>query len=201
MAAYPPALLRLINNLSRLPGIGEKTATRLALQVLRWPREEARELAESIARLHERVSLCSYCLNFTEDDPCPICTDTSRDRELLCVVEDSAALEALEKAGVFKGRYHVLHGLLSPRDGIGPKELRVKELLGRIPKEGIKEVILALSPTAPGEATAAYLRDVLVGLGVRVSRIACGVPMGMEIKYADEMTLRLALEGRRDLGA
>ncbi len=201
MAAYPPALLRLITNLSRLPGVGEKTATRLALQILRWPREEAVELARSIASLHEKVCLCSHCLNFAETDPCPICADQSRRSDQLCVVEDPAALMAVEKAGVFRGRYHVLHGLLSPRDGIGPQELRIKELLSRISREGIREIILALSPTAPGEATAAYLRDVLNRSGVRVSRIACGVPMGMEIKYVDEMTLRLAIEGRRDLSA
>ncbi len=198
-SAFPPALIRLVKNLSRLPGVGEKTATRMAMNILRWPEAQAGELAASIAELHGRIRLCSVCFTFSEQDPCPVCSDPKRDKTSLCVVEDPGDLLALEKAGGFRGIYHVLHGTLAPMDGMGPDELKIGELLTRIKTQGIKEVILATSSTVAGEATAAYLADVLSGFSVKVSRIACGIPMGMDIKYADGMTLQRALEARRNI--
>ncbi len=199
--ALPPALQRLIENLSMLPGIGEKTATRLALTVLRWPQNRAKELGHSIMELHERIKLCSMCFTFSEDDPCSICSDQKRDHSIICIIEDPGDIVAIEKAGVFNGLYHVLHGALSPMDGIGPQELKINELLVRIDnskKQGIpiKEIIIATSSTAQGEATASYLSDLLTNKGVKVSRIACGIPMGMDIKYADPMTLKQAISAR-----
>ena len=198
-SAFPPALSRLIKNLSRLPGIGEKTATRMALNILRWPEARAGELAASIGELHGRIRLCSLCFTFSEDDPCPVCSDPKRDGTVLCVVEDPGDLLALERAGGFRGMYHVLHGALAPMDGIGPDELKIKELVHRIENQGVREVIIATSSTVAGEATAAYLSEVLGRLHVEVSRIACGIPMGMDIKYADRMTLQRALESRRKM--
>lgn len=195
-SAFPPALTRLIKNLSRLPGVGEKTATRMALQILRWPAPQARELAGSIGELHEKIRLCSRCFTFSQEDPCPICSDSRRDSTTICVVEDPGDLLAIEKAGAFRGRYHVLHGVLSPMDGIGPEQLRISPLLERIGREGVEEVVLATSSTAAGEATATYLSDLLQGRGVKTSRIACGIPMGMDLKYADKMTLQRALAAR-----
>jgi recombination protein RecR len=194
--ALPPALERLVKNLCRLPGIGEKSATRLALQILRWPTSQAKELADSIATLHERIGICTTCYTFSESDPCPICADRRRDRSLVCVVEEPADVLAIEKAGAFRGLYHVLQGVLAPAEGIGPDELKIEELIRRIRQDGIKEVILATSSTAQGEATAAYLTQLLKPEGVAVTRIACGIPMGMDLKYADSMTLKRALESR-----
>ncbi len=198
--AFPPALVRLVKNLSRLPGVGEKTATRMAMSILRWPEDRAGELAASIAELHGRIRLCSSCFTFSEQDPCPVCSDPKRDRTSICVVEDPGDLLALEKAGGFRGVYHVLHGALAPMDGMGPDELKIKELIRRIQATGVKEIIIATSSTVAGEATAAYLSDVLGRLPVRVSRIACGIPMGMDIKYADGMTLQRAIEARHEMG-
>ncbi len=195
-SAFPPALVRLIKNLSRLPGIGEKTATRMAMNILRWPEAQASELASSIGELHGRIRLCSICFTFSEEDPCPVCSDPKRDRTVLCVVEDPGDLLALEKAGGFRGVYHVLHGALAPMDGIGPDELKIDKLVRRIKEQGIKEIIIATSSTVAGEATAAYLSEMLGSLPVEVSRIACGIPMGMDIKYADGMTLQRALQAR-----
>ncbi len=198
-SAFPPALERLIKNFSRLPGIGEKTATRLALQVLRWPEDQAAEFADSIRLLHSRIRLCSTCFTFSEQDPCPVCSDPRRDRSLICVVEDPGDLLAMEKAGAFRGFYHVLHGVLSPMDGIGPDQLKIRELVNRVENATDSdrlEVILATSSTAAGEATAAYLSDLLSQHGIKTSRIACGIPMGMDLKYADKMTLQRALEAR-----
>ncbi len=199
-SAFPPALERLIKNFSRLPGIGEKTATRLALQVLRWPEKQAAEFARSLSELHRRIRLCGTCFTFSEQDPCPVCSDPRRDSSVICVVEDPGDLLAMEKAGAFRGLYHVLHGVLAPMDGIGPDQLKIIELLHRVEKmadagEDV-EVILATSSTAAGEATAAYLSDLLLQKGVTASRIACGIPMGMDLKYADRMTLQRALEAR-----
>jgi recombination protein RecR len=196
-SAFPPALTRLIRNLSRLPGIGEKTSTRLALQILRWPAAQAQEFAASVAELHGRIHLCSRCFTLSEEEPCPLCADPKRDSTVLCVVEDPDDLLAVEKAGVFRGRYHVLHGVIAPMEGIGPEQLKLDELLTRIQKEGIQEVIIATSSTVAGEATATYLSDMLVRRGVKASRIACGIPMGMDLKYADRMTLQRALEARQ----
>ena len=199
-SAFPPALERLIKNFSRLTGIGEKTATRLALQVLRWPEKQAAEFAESMSVLHSRIRLCATCFTFSEQSPCPVCSDPKRDSSVICVVEDPGDLLAMEKAGAFRGLYHVLHGVLAPMDGIGPDQLKIKELLQRLEEmagQGDEvEVILATSSTAAGEATAAYLSDLLSQKGVRTSRIACGIPMGMDLKYADGMTLQRALEAR-----
>ncbi|MEW5948485.1 MAG: recombination mediator RecR [Thermodesulfobacteriota bacterium] len=196
MSVFPPALLRLIRNLGNLPGIGEKTATRLALAILRWPDVRAKELAQSIDEVKKKIRFCSTCSSFTETDPCAICADPKRATDAICVVEDPGDMMAIEKSGGFKGRYHVLHGVLSPMDGIGPDELKIKELLLRIKSDQVKEVILATSPTVAGEATAAYLAGLLQNEDVTVTRIACGVPMGTDLKYNDEMTLRRALEAR-----
>jgi len=196
---FPPALARLIKNLGNLPGIGEKTATRLTLKILRWPREQAQELATSIGELHDKIRLCSICYTFSQEDPCPVCSDPKRDSSIVCIVEDPGDLLVIEKSGAFKGRYHVLHGVLAPMDGIGPEHLRINELCARIKKDGVKEVILATSSTVAGEATASYLADMLGKLDVTVTRIACGIPMGMDIKYADGMTLQRAIESRRSI--
>jgi len=195
-SALPPALSRLIKDIERLPGVGEKTATRFALQILRWPKAQARELANSIAELHGKIGLCSICFTFSEQDPCPVCADCKRDNSVVCVVEDPGDLLALEKAGAFRGRYHVLHGVLSPMDGIGPNQLKIGELFERVKKEDIKEIILATSSTVAGDATASFLAENLKKLGLQVARIACGIPMGMDLKYADRMTLQKALEAR-----
>jgi recombination protein RecR len=200
-SASPPALARLIEKLGRLPGVGEKTATRYALQILRWPESQAQALASSISELHGRIMLCSICYTFSEKDPCPICADSKRESAVICVVEEPGDLLALEKAGAFRGRYHVLHGVLAPMDGVGPEQLKIGQLLHRLENDGTEEVILATSSTAAGEATAAYLSDLLEKkkVKVKVSRIACGIPMGMDIKYADRMTLQRALDARHGM--
>ncbi len=195
----PPALERLVKNLQRLPGIGEKTATRLALHVLRWPQAQARELAESIGNLHEKIGLCSRCYTFSEKDPCAVCSNPERDTSLICVVEEPGDVLAIEKAGCYKGLYHVLQGVLAPMDGIGPEQLKITELLARLETEQVKEVIVATSSTAAGEATSSYLYGLLSEKGVKTSRIACGIPMGSDLKYADQMTLKKAIEFRTSL--
>lgn len=198
----PPALARLINDLSRFPGIGRKTATRLALHVLRRPASEAQGLARTLAELHGAIRLCADCFAFSETDPCAICRDSNREEKLVCVVEESADLMAIEKTGVFRGKYHLLHGVLSPMDGVGPEDIRVDALVERIRRQGVEEVLVATSSTVPGEATAAYLmKRLLEEVPVRVTRLACGIPMGMDIKYADELTLGRAIESRRESSA
>ncbi|MFZ5766084.1 MAG: recombination mediator RecR [Thermodesulfobacteriota bacterium] len=197
MNVVPPALERLISDFNRLPGIGRKTATRLALHLLRRPAADARALARDLAELHEAIRLCSNCFAFSEDDPCPICADPRRSSQLLCVVEEAADLMAIEKTGIFQGQYHILHGVLSPMDGIGPEEIRIAELIRRVSRQQVEEVLIATSSTVPGEATAAYLFDALRETGVRLTRLACGIPMGMDIKYADELTLSRAIEARK----
>lgn len=199
MASFPQALRRVITNLSKLPGLGEKSATRLALYLLGRPEEEVRELALSLLEMRKKVRLCRRCFNFAEEDLCDICLDPDREKGILCIVEDPADLAALEAAGVFRGLYHVLHGLLSPRDGLGPREIRLEALRRRVAEEGIKELVIALSPTVAGEATAAYIAELFRGAPVRLSRLACGVPMGMDVKYADRLTLKRALEARQPL--
>jgi recombination protein RecR len=198
MHVVPPALERLIQDLSRLPGIGKKTASRLALHIMRSSAEEARTLAADLAELHNAVKLCSRCYVFSETDPCKICSDPSRDQQVVCVVEGTDDLIAIEKTGAFQGVYHILHGVLAPMDGIGPDEIKVNELLGRIRRERIAEVLLATSSTVPGEATASYLARMLHSEKVKVTRLACGIPMGMDIKYADEVTLAKAIETRQE---
>ncbi len=193
MQGIPPALEKLIDNLARLPGIGRKTATRLALNILRKPPTLAKDLAESLNTLHDSIQLCSCCFSFSDQDPCPICSDPRRQADTLCVVEQSGDLLAIEKTDSFRGHYHILHGVISPMDGIGPDEIKIKELQARIENGTIKEVIIATSSTVPGEATASYLIDILAKAPIRLTRLACGIPMGMDIKYADKYTLAKAI--------
>jgi len=198
MQVVPPALERLIQDLSRLPGIGKKTASRLAMHIMRGPAEEARTLAADLAGLHTAVRLCSGCFVFSETDPCRICSDSNRCRDVVCVVEGPDDLLAIEKTGAYQGLYHILHGVLAPMDGIGPEEIKINELVDRIRRENIAEVLIATSSTVPGEATASYLARILHAEKVKVTRLACGIPMGMDIKYADEITLGRAIETRRE---
>ena len=188
---------RLIRELAKLPGIGEKTASRLAFHVLRAPSEYARDLAQALVEVKEKIRLCSTCMNLTELDPCTLCSDARRDGSIVCVVATPPDLYAIERTGGFRGRYHVLHGVLSPLEGIGPDDLRIKELLSRVGE--LKEIILATSPNVEGEATALYLAKVLRPLGVKVTRIASGLAVGGELEYADGVTITRALEGRREM--
>jgi recombination protein RecR len=199
MAAYAKPIDHLIDALTRLPGIGKKTASRLAFHILRSSSSEAQELARAILDVKEKIRLCSICFNLTDEDPCRICQDERRAGEILCVVEGPNDLIAIENTGDFNGRYHVLHGAISPLEGIGPDHLKMKELLERLQKEKISEVILANNPTVEGGATALYLVDLIKPLGIKVTRIAYGIPMGSEIEYSDGMTLSKALEGRREI--
>ncbi len=196
MQIVPPALDRLIRDLSRLPGIGNKTAARLAMNILRRPRTEACELASALSELHDSIQLCSCCFTFSEDDPCVICADPRRNGKLICVVEQPGDLLAIEKTGSFDGHYHILHGVLSPMDGIGPGEIKIEALMARVGSGVIREVLVATSSTVPGEATASFLIDLLHNKGVILTRLACGIPMGMDIKYADRYTLARAIETR-----
>lgn len=196
MQVIPPALEKLIDNLSHLPGIGRKTATRLALSILRKPPGLARELADSLVNLHAAIQLCSCCFSFSDQDPCAICADPRRQADTLCVVEQSGDLLAIEKTDSFRGHYHILHGVISPMDGVGPDEIKIRELQARIGNGVIKEVIIATSSTVPGEATASYLIDILQNTPIRLTRLACGIPMGMDIKYADRYTLAKAITSR-----
>ena len=190
-------ITRLIHELGKLPGVGERTATRLAFHVMRAPEELAQGLAEALLDVKQKIRLCSTCMNLTEADPCTICADPRRDAALLCVVATPADLLAVERGGAYRGRYHVLHGVLSPLDGVGPDDLRIAELLRRAAE--VRETILALSPNVEGEATALYLAKLLKPLGPRVTRIASGVPIGGELEYVNQVTIARALEGRRDL--
>jgi recombination protein RecR len=196
-------IARLVQQLAKLPGIGEKTAARLAFHILRAPAEDAAALAAAIADVRQKIRFCGVCCDLTESDPCALCRDERRDAGMVCVVAQPQDLLAIERAGGYRGRYHVLHGVLSPLDGIGPDDLRVPELLRRcggspdIP--AVREVILATSPSVEGEATAVYLAKLLRPLGVRATRIATGVPMGGELEYADQLTLARAIDGRRDM--
>ncbi|MFH1215013.1 MAG: recombination mediator RecR [Pseudomonadota bacterium] len=197
MNVVPPALERLIADLNRLPGVGRKTATRLALHLLRRPAVEARALARDLAELHEAIRLCANCFAFSETDPCAICSDSGRNSRMICVVEEAADLMAIEKTGTFQGQYHILHGVLSPMDGIGPDEVKINDLVIRIERQQVEEVLIATSSTVPGEATAAYLIECLRATNVKLTRLACGIPMGMDIKYADDLTLSRAIEARK----
>jgi len=194
--AYPEALQRVVATLSRWPGVGEKSAARWALYLLRAPQAEVLELAQAVTDLKEKVRLCRRCFAFADQELCPLCAAPSRQTGVLLVVADPGDLLALEKVGWYQGQYHVLGGLLSPLEGVGPEDVRIKELLERVPAEGRIEVILALNPSLEGEATTAYLSQKLKPLGVKVSRIAYGLPMGGDIKYADRETLREALSYR-----
>ncbi|MDF1613666.1 recombination mediator RecR [Desulfurivibrio dismutans] len=199
MNVIPPALARLIADFGRLPGVGRKTASRLAMHLLRRSPVEALALAKSLTELHQLITMCSTCCAFSEEDPCEICRNPARDEGLVCVVEESGDLIAIEKTSSFKGKYHILHGVLSPADGIGPGELKIDQLLARIRRDRVREVLIATSSTVPGEATAAYLiRHLQENSQVRITRLACGIPMGMDIKYADELTLARAIAARQD---
>ncbi len=199
MPAYARPLARLIAEFERLPGIGPKSAQRLALHILGLTREEAQRFADAIVEVKERISTCSVCHNFTDRPVCELCSDTRRDPQLLCVVAEPRDLIALEKTGEFRGLYHVLGGVLAPMDGIGPDQLRIRELIARVGDGDIREIILATNPTVEGDATAVYLTRLLKPLGPRVTRIAHGVPVGGDIDYADQATLIQAFEGRREL--
>jgi len=187
---------RLIQELARLPGIGEKTASRLALHILRSSRENAEALSRAILEVKEKIRLCTRCFNLTDQDLCRICQDPKRNQEMVCVVSGPEDLMALERSGGYQGLYHVLHGVLSPLEGVGPQDLRLEELLSRLRGGKIQEVILATNPSVEGEATAQYLSQVIKPLGVRVTRIARGVPMGGDLQYIDQMTLTKSLENR-----
>jgi len=192
-------IARLVCELAKLPGVGEKTAARLAFHILRAPSEDAAALASAITDLRAKIRLCTECWDFTEENPCEICRDQRRDRALLCAVAHPQDVIAIERTGGYRGRYHVLHGVLSPLDGIGPEDLRIAELIRRCGQGDLREVIVATNPSVEGETTAIYLAKLIRPLGVRVSRIATGVPMGGELEYADRLTLARAIDGRREL--
>jgi recombination protein RecR len=196
---YTKSTDRLISELNRLPGVGRKLAQRMALHVLKMSSEEASRLARLILEVKKRTKNCSHCFNVTESDPCPICADQERDRGILCVVEEANDLAALEKSGAYRGLYHVLDGSLSPLEGVGPEELRVDELVGRISKGDFREVILGTNPTVEGEATALYLERVLSPMDISVSRLARGIPVGGELEYLDDITLAKAIENRKKI--
>lgn len=199
MTGYALPIKRLIGELGKLPGIGEKTATRLATFILRASEEDARRLAQSILEVKQKIRFCSVCFNLAEDSLCEICMDPSRDKNLICVVEEPDSLIAIEESGSFKGTYHVLHGALSPLDGIGPDHLKLRELLKRIAENGAEEIIVATNPSVQGEATALLINKSVKPLGIRVTRIALGVPVGGDLKYMDRMTLSKSMEYRRGL--
>jgi recombination protein RecR len=199
-AAYEGVVQTLIDELGRLPGVGPKSAARIAFYLLKVDATDAKRLAHAIEDAKDRVTWCRRCYNIAQEELCHFCRDERRDAHLVCVVEDPRDIVAVERTNEFTGRYHVLQGAISPIEGIGPEQLRVKELLARIPAEGITEVILATNPNIEGEATAMYLARLLKPLGVRVTRIASGLPVGGDLEYADEVTLGRALEGRREVG-
>jgi recombination protein RecR len=196
--SLPDPLIRLIEELQRLPGIGPKGAQRLAFHILRTPRETTDRLVDAVRDVKERVTYCSVCNNITDVDPCAFCSNDTRDRSIICVVEEPQNVTAVEKTREFKGLYHVLMGALSPLQGVGPDDLKIKGLLARV-SDGVSEIILATNPNVEGEATAIYLARLLKPLGVRVTRIAMGVPVGSDLDYTDEVTMHKSLEGRREV--
>ena len=197
--ALPDSLQNLVDQFKRLPGIGAKSAQRLAFHVLKTPREDAERLCDAIREVKDRVTYCSACNNITDADPCRYCADPARDHRLICVVEEPQNVQVVEKSGGFRGVYHVLLGALSPLQGIGPDDLKIKGLLARLVGGDVEEIILATNPTVEGEATAIYLARLLKPLGVRVTRIATGIPVGSDLEYADELTMGKAMEGRREV--
>lgn len=197
--SHPEPLARLIEHLQRLPGIGAKSAQRLAFHVLKTPREDVERLSDALRDVKDRVTYCSVCHNITDVDPCAYCTSTERDQRAICVVEEPANVAAIEKTRHFRGTYHVLMGCLSPLRGVGPDDLEIKGLLARVSAGNVDEVVLATNPTVEGEATAIYLARLLKPLGVRVTRIAMGVPVGSDLEYADEITMGRAMDGRREM--
>ncbi|HXW61355.1 MAG TPA: recombination mediator RecR [Candidatus Acidoferrales bacterium] len=199
MPDFSPSVTRLIDEFKRLPGIGQKTAQRLAFYLLRADRAQALALSDAIREAKDRVRECSICNNITDSDPCVFCTSTTRNRNIICVVEDATNIQAIEKTRQFSGVYHVLGGALSPLEGIGPDQLKIKSLIERLKSGTVEEIIVATNPTAEGEATSVYLSKLIKPLGVRVTRIAMGIPVGSDLEYADEVTMLKAMEGRRDL--
>ncbi len=195
MGYLSKTLERAIDELSRLPGIGKKSAQRIVFYLLKLPTDEVRSLAKAIVDVKEKARYCSICFNITEEDPCPICTSNNRDKSTICVVEEANDVVALEKTGEYKGLYHVLGGSLSPLDGIGPDDLRIKELVNRV-SDDVEEVIIATNPSAEGEATALYIANLLKPKNIKISRIARGIPVGTDLEYADVITLLRAIEGR-----
>jgi recombination protein RecR len=192
-------LVRLVEQLQRLPGIGPKGAQRLAFHLLRQPRDDVNALLDAVREVKEQITYCSECSNITDTDPCFYCTDDGRDRRTMCVVEDPHNVEAIEKTREFKGRYHVLMGALSPLQGVGPDDLKIKSLLERLEAGDVEEVVIATNPNVEGEATAIYLAKLIKPLGVRVTRIAMGLPVGSDLEYADEVTMNKAMAGRREM--
>ncbi len=199
MNYYANPVAKLIEEFEKLPGIGHKTAQRLAFHVLNLPKDKAEGLAHAIFTAKSKIKYCDVCGNLTDVDPCNICGNTSRDRSVICVVEDPRDVVAMERIREFKGLYHVLHGAISPMDGIGPDDIEIKELLKRVQEGGLKEVILATNPNVEGEATAMYISKILKPLGIKTTRIAHGIPVGGDLEYADEVTLAKSLEGRREI--
>lgn len=196
MNHYPSSILKLIKSFSRLPGIGEKTAERLTMHILRAPRREAEQLSSSIVEVKDKIRLCSICFGLSDTDICNICSDLTRNSSILCVVEQPADMVAIEKSGSFTGLYHILEGVLSPMDGIGPDNIRIKELISRISQGEIKEVVLATGTNVEGEATAAFIAERIENYRIKVTRIASGVPIGGDLKYVDQVTLKKAMETR-----
>ncbi|HEV3255229.1 MAG TPA: recombination mediator RecR [Candidatus Acidoferrales bacterium] len=199
MSDFAPSVSRLIDELKRLPGIGQKTAQRLAFFLLRSDRDQALGLADAIREAKDKIRECSVCNNITDTDPCQYCTSATRSRKTICVVEEPPNILAVEKTRQFSGLYHILGGALSPLQGIGPEQLKIKSLIERLKGGTVEEIIIATNPTAEGEATAVYLSKLIKPLGVRVTRIAMGIPVGSDLEYADEVTMMKAMEGRRDL--
>ena len=197
--SLPAALQNLVDQFKRLPGVGAKSAQRLAFHVLKTPREDAERLCDAIRDVKDRITYCSVCNNITDIDPCAFCADTSRDARLICVVEEPQNVHVVERTGGFRGVYHVLLGSLSPLHGVGPDDLKIKGLLTRIDQGGVEEIILATNPTVEGEATAIYLARLFKPLGVRTTRIAMGIPVGSDLEYADELSMGKAMEGRREV--
>jgi recombination protein RecR len=197
--SLPASLQTLVDQFKRLPGIGAKSAQRLAFHVLKTPREDAERLCDAIREVKDKITYCSVCNNITDADPCAYCTSSARDHRVICVVEEPQNVQVIEKSGGYRGVYHVLLGALSPLQGIGPDDLKIKGLLARLGTDGGEEIILATNPTVEGEATAIYLARLLKPLGVRVTRIATGLPVGSDLEYADELTMGKAMEGRREL--
>ena len=193
------AIARLVNQLSKLPGVGRKTAQRLAYHIIALPEEQVRELAVAIFNGKKQLHLCPICGNYTDVDPCAICSDSARRKDIVCVVKDPRDVNAMERMRDYNGQYHVLHGVISPMDGVGPDDIRIRELMSRLGSGEIKEVVLATNPDVEGEATAAYISRLIKPMGVKVTRIAHGVPVGGELEYTDEVTLLRAFEGRREL--
>ncbi len=199
MSYYSPTIEKLIESFEKLPSIGHKTATRLAFHVLNLDQEGVNEFINSIIEAKKNLKYCSKCFNITDTDPCPICSSPKRDQSIICVVEDVRDVVAMEKTHEFKGVYHVLHGSISPMNGIGPEDIKIKELLERLRDTDVKEIILATNPRVEGEATAIYLSKLIKPIGIKVTRIAHGIPVGGDLEYTDEITLSKALEGRREI--